>query len=262
MKRTGLALLATVGLWFTVAAASRAQSPAPSDAAAPAKAAASPAPAVPPVKPMTAPATAPVDPSTPKGALKSLTRALEAGDRDDLLDLLDAESPAEQRIAEATAGLAEASAQLRQAAVKAFGEQAAQPLGNSSAVPEAMARIDSSTEAIDGDKATVTSPQDQGEKLSLVRRRADGKWQVPVSQFAGPADDATVDQTLRASSAQSQVLKDLTAEVSAGRFKSAVEARQELNKRIMQLAMPGVPPATTKAATTAPAAAPAPAPPK
>ena len=251
MRWAGLAVAAAATGWMLTAVApvaAQASAPATSPSAVAAPVAETSR--VPPTAPATAPATAPVDSSTPKGALKMLTEALEAGDRAALLDLLSADSPAEQRIAEATAGLAEATAELRRASIKAFGPQASQPLGvNESAVPEAMARIDSSTVAIDGDKATLTSPQDQGESLSLVQRG--GKWRVPMSQIAGPADGADLDKNLRDSAEQAKVLKALAAEVSEGKFKSAMEARQELNKRIMQLAMPGVQGATTRA-TTAP----------
>ena len=207
------------------------------------------APATPATQPASAPSTAPVDATTPKGALKMLTRALESGDRAALLDLLSADSPAEQRIAEATAVLAEATADLRRASVKAFGAPASLPLGvNESAVPEALARIDASTVTIDGEKATVTSPQDAGDTLSLVRR--EGKWRVPMSQISGQAEPPDLDRNLRDSARQASVLKELANEVAAGKFKSAMDARQELNKRIMQLAMPDMEGAATKPTTT------------
>src|SRR5437773_8968015 len=108
----------------------------------------------------TAPTTAPADPSTPKGALKALAQALDAGDRKALLDLLCAQSPADQKIADATANLAEASARLRKVAGKTFGEEAARPLGvEPGATPEAIARIDAAKVQLDGERATVR-PED------------------------------------------------------------------------------------------------------
>ena len=207
---------------------------------------------VPATRPATAttPTSAPVDPSTPKGALKTLTRALEAGDRKTLLEMFAADSPAEQKIAEATAGLAEATAELRRASVKTFGEQASRPLGvDGHAVDEAFARVDASTETIDGDKATVTSPEQQGDSLQLVRK--DAKWRVPMSQIAGPAKGPELDQQLRESAEQAKLLRELAGDVTAGKYKSAIEARQELDRRIMKLAMPATNP------TTSPATAPA-----
>lgn len=195
----------------------------------------------------TAPTSAPVDQSTPRGALKLLARALEAGDRTVLLDLLHADSPGERKVAEATAGLAEATAELRRASVKAFGEQASRPLGvDAAAVPEAMARVDASVEKIEGDKATVTSPADPADSLVLVQR-GDAKWRVPMSQISGAVDPADLDQNLRDSAEQTRLLKALAREVAAGKFKTAIEARQELDKRIIQSAMPQGGPATMPA---------------
>jgi hypothetical protein len=199
----------------------------------------------------TAPTTAPIDPATPKGALKSLALALEAGDRQAVLDLLQAESPAEQKIAAATADLSEATAALRQSATKAFGAQAARPLGvDASATPQAMARIDSSTVALDGAKATITSAQRDEPPLLLVQR--EGRWRVPVSEISREVDPAALEQNLKDAAEQVRLLKEIAGEVSAGKFKTAVEARQELDKRIMQSAMPK---AQRNPATTAPAAA-------
>jgi hypothetical protein len=214
----------------------------PAPAATPA---AAPAPAptsakAPTTRHATAPTSAPVDQTTPKGALKFLARALEAGDRKMLLDVLDAASPNERKIAEATAGLAEATAELRRASIQTFGETASGALGvNMSAVSEAMTRVDASIETITGDKATVTSTEDPTDSLILVQR--DRKWRVPMSQIAGPAgvvNDADLEKNLHDSAEHAKLLKRLAGEVSAGKFKTAIEARQELDKRIIQSAMP------------------------
>ena len=207
---------------------------------APARALAAPhAPTAPPTTARTAsaPTSAPVDQTTPKGALKLLARALEAGDRKTLLDLLHADSPSERKIAEATAGLAEATAELRRASLKTFGETASRPLGvDLAAVGEAMARVDASTETIDGDKATVTSPVDPADTLMLVQR--DRKWRIPMAQISGAVNADDLDKNLHDSSEQAKLLKALAVEVSAGKFKTAIEARQALDKRIIQSAMP------------------------
>src|SRR5688500_8993651 len=89
-----------------IAQLARAAAPAPAPAPAPTSA------KTPTTRVATAPTSVPVDQTTPKGALKFLARALEAGDRKMLLDVLDAASPNERKIAEATAELAEATAEL------------------------------------------------------------------------------------------------------------------------------------------------------
>ena len=194
----------------------------------------------------TAPTSAPVDQTTPKGALKMLARALEAGDRKQVLELLHADSPGERKIAEATAGLAEATAELRRASIGAFGETASSALGvNMAAVSDAMARVDASVEKIDGHKATVTSPTDPADSMMLVQH--DAKWRVPMAQISGAINESDLDKNLRDSTEQARLLKGLAGEVAAGKFKTAIEARQELDKRIIQSAMP------QGAAATAPA---------
>ena len=186
--------------------------------------------------PTTGPTSAPIDQTTPRGTLKLLARALEAGDRKMLLEVFDTSSPTDQKLADATAGLAEATAELRRASVKAFGEQASRPLGIEAA-GEAMARVDASLEKIDGDKATVTSPLDPSDSLTLVQR--DKKWRVPMAQFTGGAVDAAdLEKNLRDTAEQAKLLKGLAVEVAAGKFKTAMDARQELDKRIIQAAMP------------------------
>jgi hypothetical protein len=203
------------------------------------------APATAPAKPATAraaaaatsPTSAPVDQSTPKGALKMLARALETGDRKVLLELLDAGSPSERKIAEATAGLAEATAELRRASAKAFGETAARPLGvDVAAVADAMARVDASVEKIDGDQATVTSTLDPTDSMLLVQR--DRKWRVPMAQISGAINAADLEKNLHDTDEQVKLLKALAGEVAAGKYKTAIEARQELDRRIIQSAMP------------------------
>jgi hypothetical protein len=194
----------------------------------------------------TTPTSAPVDPTTPKGALKSLAQALEAGDRALVLELLDASTPGEQKIATATADLAEATAVLRRAATKAFGETAARPLGvDPGATNEAMARVDASNVALDsaGAKATVRSPDADEPPLTMVLREA--KWRVPVSEISKDVEAADLDKNLKDVAEQGKLLKELAGEVSAGKYKTAAEARQELDKRIMKSAMPQLEPTTT-----------------
>src|SRR4051794_38697287 len=75
------------------------------------------------------PTTAPSDSSTPRGALRMFTIALDAGDHDGILALLDAQTDQEKKLANATADLAAASAELKNAAVQKFGAEKSQALG-------------------------------------------------------------------------------------------------------------------------------------
>ena len=73
---------------------------------------------------------APGDQSSPKAALKSFARSLEAGDKQAIMRLLVTDSPQDKKLADAASDLAEATAHLRDAAVKTFGDTQSEALGN------------------------------------------------------------------------------------------------------------------------------------
>jgi hypothetical protein len=190
-----------------------------------------------------APTTAPLDQFTPKGALKIFAKALEAGDRRAILESLAATNDQERRIAAATAELAAVSAELRAATTKAFGAEPSRALGvDSAAAHDAAARIDSASATIDGDKATVRAEGNEGPPMLLVKR--DGKWRVPVSELSKDVEAADIDKNLADVAAQIKVMRQVAADVAAGKYKSAVEARQALDERIVKGAVPATAPAT------------------
>src|SRR5438046_1329496 len=78
-------------------------------------------------QPPTAPAgqaREPVDQTTPKGALKMLSRATQAGETATLKQLFHATTPAQQKIADSMIDRAEVFAKFRAALVGKFGEDA------------------------------------------------------------------------------------------------------------------------------------------
>jgi hypothetical protein len=197
----------------------------------------------------TAPTSVPADPSTPKGALKALTLALDAGDREKILSLLRAETDSEKKVAAAWANLAEASALLRRAATNAFGAQASRPLSvDPGASAEGLARIDAATVAITGDKASLATPQAEGPPMVLVKHNSG--WRVPVTEFSKDIEPSALEQNLRDVSEQSRLMKEVAAEVAAGKYPTALDARKALDQRILHSAMPQLEPtaATTKSA--------------
>ncbi|MEO6434575.1 MAG: hypothetical protein ABIP55_02290 [Tepidisphaeraceae bacterium] len=193
----------------------------------------------------------PADPSTPRGALKRLAQALDAGERAVVLDLLSAESDAQRKWATATADLAEATAALRRSAVAGFGPQGSRGLAvDAAASPEALARIDGAEVAITGDSATVRPAQDEGPPIVLVRR--DGRWRVPVSEFSRDVEAVDLDRAIAALADETRLLRELATEVSAGKYKTAADARQALDRRILQSAMPQLEPVQPAATTMKP----------
>jgi hypothetical protein len=192
-----------------------------------------------------APTTIPIDQSTPRGALKVFSRALDAGDRKAIAASLAADSDQDKKIAAMTADLAEAAASLRKASIKAFGAEASRPLGvDPAASADAIARIDSSIESLDGDRATVRPADNEGPPMTLIKR--DGQWLVPVSELSKDVKPADIERNLADIAAQIRVMHEIAAEVAAGKFATAVNARQVLDQRISRLAMPATAPATTR----------------
>jgi hypothetical protein len=188
------------------------------------------------------------DPSTPKGALKSLAVALDAGDRQAILARFAADDDAQRRWAEATASLAESAAVLRRAATAKFGPEASRALGvDPSAGAQALARIDAADAHIDSGRATLRSSHDDGPPLVLVLR--DGAWRVPVSEFSRGVQPIDLERTTDSLASDARHLRELAAEVEAGTYPTAADARQKLDQRILQAAMP-------RPAVTLPAAPP------
>ena len=213
--------------------------PAAATAAAPAT---SPAPS-----PAPSPATVPADQSTPKAALKTFSRALETGDASRVRELLSAEGEHERELAEATVTLAEASAQLARAASSAFGDERARPLGvDPHATEEAIERIDAATEKIDGESATLRIADSDDPAIVLVRRN--GKWRVPVAELMKNVEAADVQRNVADMIWQAKQMRELSEEVSTGKYATAAEARQALDRRIMERSLP--PLRSTTAPTT------------
>jgi hypothetical protein len=184
-----------------------------------------------------APTTAPVNQSTPKGALKLFSKALDSGDRNAILASLAADSEQDHKVAAATADLAEAVAQLRAATVKAFGPEKSRALGvDPTSQSDAAQRIDTAIETIEGDKATVRAADNEGPPTQLVRR--DGRWLMPVAELSKDVESADVDKNLADIAQQIKAMREIAAEVAAGKFKTAVDARQALDERIVGSAMP------------------------
>ena len=207
-----------------------------------------------PTLPSSSPATtqdAVTDPANPREALKSLARALDHGDRERVLELLWADTDAQRRWAGATADLAEASAVLRRAAVAGFGQQASRPLGvDTAATPEAIDRIERARVVIAGDRATVQPGEEGAAHLTLLRRG--DRWRIPVAEFARDSELAEVDRAVDALTAEARLFREMAAEISAGKYATAANARPVLDQRIVKVVMPRLKPATQPTASTQP----------
>lgn len=184
-----------------------------------------------------------------KDVLKLLARALDDGDRARILELLWADTDEQRNWVSATADLAQASAELRRAAVAGFGAQASQPLGvDTAATPQAIQRIERAQVSIDGDRAVVQSTEEGSAPLRLIRRPQG--WRLPVAEFCRDADPEEMQRAIDALSAEARLFRELAGEISAGKYTNGVDARQALDRRLVKFAMPQLEPSTNRTPTT------------
>jgi hypothetical protein len=193
----------------------------------------------------TQPTTVPVaDLSTPRSALRALNKAMREGDVETIKRVFLVRSPAQERMVDADAQMAAALAALREAAVKAFGEEGAKTITGDSAAGTAQstARIDSAQIAIQGDTATITYPDEKDSPFVL--KRVNLEWKVPVSQLNKPLEPAALEQRLEDLAVQRNVVHEITRGIRGGAFSNAEQAREAWQSRILQAAtsQPASPP--------------------
>ena len=199
------------------------------------------------------PPAAPKPPASPedaalRAALKTLAKGLADGNAEQIRHVIHADNPTERKMVDAMADMAVQIAQLYKASAKAFGEEQAKALTGD--VAAEMGRIDRADVAIDGDNATVLykpeataskDPADAGTVEAsppMQLKKIEGRWQVPVSSLSKDTTPEEIEQRLSDLEAQSKVIADLTAEVTAGKYKSADKAAEAWQAKVMQALTP------------------------
>jgi hypothetical protein len=189
--------------------------------------------------PTTAPATTQAsvaaDQSTPRGALKVLTVAMNKGDTDSIKAVFAPANPVEIKMVDAVISLQQSMLKFHAAAVTAFGADEARklPPGDvEAAVAESLTALDKFPEQVTGDTATVG----EGEQTIHLKKQGD-KWILPVSMLAPQITADNVDQQLGQIGEQSKLLADMTDEVGKGKYKTADDAGKALQLKAMQAAM-------------------------
>lgn len=185
----------------------------------------------------TRPSTEPaVDSRTPKGALRELNVSMREGNVPAIERILLATTPAERKMVTSDAEMAAALADIRRAAIVAYGPAAAKTLTGDTATgdAESLARIDSAQVTIKGDSATVTYSDER--ESPFVLKRVDGEWKVPVSQLGKPVDRAALEQRLADLATQTRVVREVTKLIRDNKLPTAQQARDAWQSRIMQAA--------------------------
>jgi hypothetical protein len=237
---------------IAIAAAAAGGAARPSDALAAPPASPEPAPrsATRPASRPTTATTQPADLSTPKAALRALAGALKSGSEQDLAHVVASGNDAERRVVAVMAEFSSALGLLRHAAVSAYGEQSAAKLTTDpdAGFRQSMARIDAAEVVVapDGDSATVRYPGAEQPEYTLVRSRTDGQWRIPASHFSKHADPAALDRRVAELQLQVRIVRELSREIAAGKYRNAETATEAWQSKVMQALGPKPSGAATK----------------
>jgi hypothetical protein len=181
--------------------------------------------------PTTAPAAGRLDQSSPIALLKSFYQSGGEVDETTIRALLHASNPIEQQILDSVVAIELANVRLRAAERQKFG----QATTRASITPPAIDRpekLESLSEKIDGDSATIIVGADQ--KASLPFVRVAGQWKMPIGALVARIDPAMAETLATTTRAQIRIIDALTAEVLAGKLTSEAQVRGELSRRFLE----------------------------
>jgi hypothetical protein len=141
----------------------------------------------------------------------------------------------ERRMADAMIRMAGALASFRQAAVAQFGKDEVDKALDDpdTKFAEALARIESASETIEGETATVGK---SGEP-PVVLKRVDGRWQIVVGALT-PSDTAKIiEDRIRGIDRQATVVSELADDIRADRHRTMREVVTILHGQMMKAAL-------------------------
>lgn len=173
--------------------------------------------------PAVSPRISATDLSTPKKAAVEFARDLETGD---LVAARAASvgSAEEFKLVEIISSLVRSARDLRTTAIEKFGDAGKDVLPNGDELADFSKRVDSGTEKIAGDTATVGQP-DERDPMKLKKIK-DGTWRVDLSAIPEK------DEITKVMPKVQKVLASATADIKAGKFKTADEARDSVSQQM------------------------------
>jgi len=163
-----------------------------------------------------------------------LTEGMTSGDTNAIRSVLKSDTPQENTILDTLIGVYDATAKFGKTAEETFGAEEARKLtGDKSAMlSEQLMQLAMMPEKVDGDAAYV------GEAPQQVQlAKVDGKWRVPVGKLVGDKEASQVQTVLADMKTQTKIWNDVAAEIKAEKYKTAEEAGQALQLRMMKAAM-------------------------
>jgi hypothetical protein len=133
---------------------------------------------------------------------------------------------AETALVEDMIGLMNAVKKLRKAGGDKFGDAGASLAPEQRGPGEDLAReLNAADVKIDGENATITSKSDKEEILKL--KRVDGKWKIDLGAMPNKEEMLKAGPVIRT---MAKAANDTAAEIAAGKFKTADEAKAALAK--------------------------------
>jgi len=187
------------------------------------------------------------DLSTPKAAVKTVADALRRGDAAALKNATINGDPA---FIDMMASMMSSTKTLTDAAVAKFGD-AGKTISNSK-MPDFDKSLDNADVKEEGDTATVTPKDGNGEPVKL--KKVDGQWKMDFAQAPHMPSKAEMDQMGPMFNSMVDANKTTAADINAGKYKSVEEARQGLSQKMMAAMMSNGPKATHDGAPVVPPA--------
>ncbi len=163
------------------------------------------------------------DLSTPKGAAQTFASAMESGDVETAKR---ASTGADPKMIETMAKAMGSMKKLKEAAISKFGDEGKRITSDSGDL-DLTRKVNEAEEKIEGDTATLTTKGDMGTPMKL--KKIDGSWKVDGSEMAGPAAGMGIAMF----EAAAKAADELANEISAGKYKTADEAKTAMTQKMM-----------------------------
>jgi hypothetical protein len=163
------------------------------------------------------------DLSTPKKAAVEFAKDLESGDMA-AARAASIGSTEDFKLVEIISSLVRSARDLRATAIEKFGDTGKEVLASGDELADFSKRVDSGTEKIAGDTATVGQP-DERDPMKLTKA-ADGTWRVDLAAIPEK------DEIIRMMPKVQKVLSASRADLKAGKYKTADEARDAISQQM------------------------------
>ena len=183
------------------------------------------------------------DLSSPKAALKSLCKAVDAQDGTAILKTFYAADDGEKDLARAFSDLIVAGKKLNEASRAEFGS-AGDGLGSGMMNPAELARLDQAEIQETGDTATLVPA---GQSRTVRFHRTEGRWQVVIRDFANAGQDLPHQVSLLKKVAG--VFNGVADDVAASKFDSSEEAEAAIQTKLANVMIHAATRATSRPAT-------------